>query len=72
MLFSINAALKTPKDKVTDIQNIRRNTECLKHLIRTAYELKIIKDSTYLAEAHLLQDISMMATGWYKSTQNHQ
>lgn len=70
LLFSINAALKNQNEKINDIQNIRRNIEALKHIIRLAHEISIIKDSTYLAQAHLLQDISMMATGWYKSTQN--
>ncbi len=49
------------------VQNIRRNSEVLKHLIRTEMEINIITEKTYLHQTKILENISMMATGWYKS-----
>ena len=73
LLASLSAALLSKQEKLPHIKLIRRNTEALKHLVRMEQDLAIIKDSTYLAQIHLLEDISMMATGWQRSlpsTQN--
>lgn len=71
LLLAIDAVLRPPQEKIALVQTIRRNTETLKHLIRTEQELGIIKESTYLYQTTMLENISMMATGWYKSlTQN--
>lgn len=70
-MLSVDALLLPPQEKVSLVQNIRRNTEVLKHLIRTEQEIGVIKESTYLYQVKVLESISMMATGWYKSlTQN--
>lgn len=72
LTLAIDAALRSRPDKVSILQELRRNTELLKHLIRTEYELKIIRESTYLNQTQMLVNISMMATAWYKSVaQNH-
>ena len=66
---SIESALSPKNNKTELIGNLRRDIETLKHLIRLENELGIIKEKTYLSLSHLLQDISMMATGWHKFSQ---
>jgi hypothetical protein len=66
---SIDSALSSKNSKIELLGKLRRDIETLKHLIRLEYELNIIKEKTYLSLAHILQDISMMATGWHKSVQ---
>ena len=66
---AIDSALSSKDTKILLLRKLRRDIETLKHLIRMEYELNIIKEKTYLSLAHMLQDISMMATGWYKSVQ---
>jgi hypothetical protein len=66
---SIESALSSRNNKAPLLGKLRRDIEILKHLVRMEYELNIIKDKTYLSLAHMLQDISMMATGWHKSVQ---
>lgn len=70
-MLAVDATLRPPQEKIPFVQTIRRNSEVLKHLIRTEQELKLITEKTYLYQIKLLESISMMATGWYKSlTQN--
>ena len=66
---SIESALSSRNSKAELLGKLRKDIETLKHLVRMEYELNIIKEKTYLSLAHILQDISMMATGWYKSVQ---
>lgn len=66
---AIDSALSSKDTKALLLGKLRRDIETLKHLIRMEYELNIIKEKTYLSLAHILQDISMMATGWHKSVQ---
>jgi len=66
---SIDSALSPKEDKIMKLGKLRREIETLKHLIRLEYELKIIKEKTYIYIAEILQKISMMATGWHKSIQ---
>jgi hypothetical protein len=49
------------------LSQARRDIEVLKHLIRLEYELNIIKEKSYIAMSHMLENISMMTTGWIKS-----
>ena len=65
----IDAALRPKNEKVVLLSQARRDIETLKHLVRMEHELGIIKEKTYLNISSLLQDISMMATGWQKSLQ---
>lgn len=65
----VDASLRSKQDKIPYLVKARRDIEVLKHLVRMEYELEIITEKTYLASAHILQDISMMATGWQKSLQ---
>lgn len=66
---SILSALSSRNDKSFLLLKLRKEIEALKHLIRLEYELNIIKEKTYIYISQLLQNISMMATGWYKSLQ---
>ena len=66
---SIDSALRSKSEKLEILCALRRDIETLKHLIRLEYELKIIKEKTYIYIAEILQNISMMATGWHKSVQ---
>ncbi len=67
--LSIDCALRPKQEKSHLVATLRIEIETLKHLIRMENELGIIKEKTYLTIAGLLQDISMMATGWHKSLQ---
>ncbi len=75
-MLTIDATLRPPHEKSAIVQTVRRNTETVKHLIRAEYELAIISEKTYMHQIRLIEKVSMMATGWYKSiinkTQNHQ
>ncbi len=66
---TIDASLRSKQDKIPYLAQVRRDIEVLKHLVRIEYELGVIKEKTYLVLAHILQDISMMATGWQKSVE---
>lgn len=66
---SIESAISSRNSKAESLGKLRKDIETLKHLVRMEYELNIIKEKTYLSLAHILQDISMMATGWHKSVQ---
>lgn len=66
---AIESALSSRNSKAELLGKLRKEIETLKHLIRMEYELNIIKEKTYISLAHILQDISMMATGWHKSIQ---
>ena len=63
----IDSALRTRQDKLATLAQARRDIEVLKHLIRLEYELGIIKEKSYIHMAQMLENISMMTTGWIKS-----
>lgn len=63
----IDSALQSRQNKLEVLSKARRNIEVLKHLIRIEYELNIIKEKQYIILAQMLENISMMATGWIKS-----
>jgi len=63
----IDAAFRKKQEKIPPLCQARRDIETLKHLIRLEYELGIVKEKHYIILAELLENISMMATGWKKS-----
>ena len=63
----IDSALRSRQDKIQTLNQARRDIEVLKHLIRLEYELNIIKEKQYIILAQMLENISMMTTGWIKS-----
>ncbi len=65
---SISAALIPRGEKSIILQKIRRDIETAKHLIRLECEVKIISEKEYIYISRSLEDISMMANGWLKST----
>lgn len=66
---SIESAFSSRNSKAELLGKLRKDIETLKHLVRMEYELNIIKEKTYISLARILQDISMMVTGWHKSIQ---
>jgi len=66
---SIVSALSPKNEKNLLLLKLRKEIETLKHLVRVEYELNIIKEKTYIHISQILQNISMMATGWHKSVQ---
>lgn len=67
--LTIDASLRSKQEKIPYLMTSRREIEILKHLIRMEYEIGIINEKSYILIASLLQNISMMATGWQKSLQ---
>lgn len=67
LTLSIDSALRNRQNKLETLNQSRRNTEVLKHLIRLEYELGIIKEKQYIILVNMLENISMMTTGWIKS-----
>lgn len=67
MSFLIDSALRSRLDKAQTLNQARRDIEVLKHLVRLEYELNIIKEKSYISMSHILENISMMTTGWIKS-----
>jgi len=63
----IDSALRHKQEKMQILNQARRDIETLKHLIRLEYELNIIKERQYIILAQILENISMMTTGWIKS-----
>lgn len=63
----IDSALRNRQEKIETLNQARRDIETLKHLIRMEYELCIIKEKQYIILANMLENISMMTTGWIKS-----
>jgi len=63
----IDSALRSRQNKQETLNQARRDIEVLKHLIRLEYELGIIKEKSYINLASMLENISMMTTGWIKS-----
>jgi len=63
----IDSALRSKQNKQETLNQARRDIEILKHLIRLEYELDIIKEKSYINLASMLENISMMTTGWLKS-----
>ena len=66
--LGIKASLETKVEKQEAIRKIRINAETLKYLIRTEFELKIIKEMQYLTLQEKLQEISKEAVGWERYT----
>lgn len=64
---SIEAALISRDKKSSVLQQMRRNTEVVKHLVRLEHEMKIITEKEYTNVVRGLEDVSMMANGWLKS-----
>lgn len=48
------------------LKNARTKIEVLKHLIRTSYELRIIRDEKYFQISSEIIEISKMINGWIK------
>lgn len=67
MTLLIDSAFRSRSDKIHTLNQARRDIEILKHLIRLEYELNIIKEKSYIGMSHMLENISMMTTGWIKS-----
>jgi hypothetical protein len=66
LAFAIQAAL-VPKDKKAPyLQELRRDIEVMKYLIRLCMELGIIDTKKYWQLQKQLQEISKMAAGWLK------
>ncbi|MBU0611991.1 four helix bundle protein [Patescibacteria group bacterium] len=63
----IDSALRNRQSKQETLSQARRDIEILKHLIRLEYELGIIKEKSYINLSSMLENISMMTTGWIKS-----
>lgn len=63
----IDSALRSRQDKIQTLNQARRDIEVLKHLIRLEYELNIIQEKSYINLSAMLENISMMTTGWIKS-----
>jgi hypothetical protein len=72
LTFLIDSALEDRQNKLETLNKARRYIEISKHLIRLEYELSIIKEKQYIILAQMLENISMMTTGWTKflKTQN--
>jgi len=64
LTLAIEASLETKDRKLPLLKIARLKIEILKHLIRTANELKIFDDAVYLNLANDLQEISKMISGW--------
>ncbi|MFH1473231.1 MAG: four helix bundle protein [bacterium] len=62
--LSIESSLTKKADKWEIIRKIRIYVETLKYLIRTEFELNIIKREQYLSLEEKLQEISKEAVGW--------
>ena len=63
----IDSVQRRRQEKARTLNQDRRDSEVLKHLIRFEYELSIIKEKSYINMSHMLENISMMTTGWIKS-----
>ena len=62
--LGIEASLAKKIDKWETIRTIRVYVETLKYLIRTEFELNVIKRKQYLSLEEKLQEISKEAVGW--------
>ena len=64
--ISIEAALQSKNNKIEFLKKLHIKIEILKHLIRTCFEIHIIKDKPYFNLEITLQEVSKMASGWLK------
>jgi DNA polymerase III alpha subunit len=55
------------KDKKNSLQKARIALETIRHLLRLEHELQVINAQKYLDIVPVIEEISKMATGWYKS-----
>ena len=62
----ISAALQDRNNKINLLNSARIKIEVLKRIVRTAYELNIIKQNKYLELENDLIEISKMANGWIR------
>lgn len=66
MNLIISASLESRNSKLPLLNPARIKIEILKRLLRTAYELNIIKENKYIDFESDLQEISKMTNGWIK------
>jgi hypothetical protein len=66
----IEASFLAKPEKQKPLATVRVKIEILKHLVRLAWEQKIIESHKYLNLQAKLQEVSKMAAGWLKYTQN--
>ena len=64
--LSIEAAFRTPKEKLVPLKKLQILIETLKRFVRVAHEIGIYGETVYLATEKNLQEISRMTTGWIK------
>lgn len=69
--LSIRASLDLSSTKHNIVRELRIYIESLKYLIRTEFELKIIKENQYLSLQEKLQGISKEAAGWERYSDKH-
>jgi hypothetical protein len=65
----ITAAFTAPPEKQEMLAKARIHTEIIKRLIRSAHELRIIQEKTYISLQSSLQEISKMIYGWIRYLQ---
>ena len=68
LTLSIKASLENQTHKEEVIRELRIHIETLKHLVRTEFEVNIIKEMHYLSIQEKLQEISKEAVGWERYT----
>jgi hypothetical protein len=61
---AIAAAFAQKPEKIPILHNLRVKTEIVKHLVRNAFELNVIRRGAYFQTQEKLREISKMATGW--------
>ena len=69
LALAVTSAFQSKQIKLGTLDLLRVQIEVLKHLIRTEYELGVIKEKTYLHLAEPLVEISKMTNGWIAYTQ---
>ena len=69
--LAIESAFTSRTRKQKPLEKLRVHIEMLKHLIRTANEISVYSDKTYIHLQKQLQEISKMNAGWIKFIQQH-
>ena len=64
--YVIQACFSKKESKIESLEITRVLLEVLKHLIRTEYELHIIKENQYIQLESCAVEASKMANGWIK------
>lgn len=62
--LAVEAAFQSKQRKLFTLESLRVKIEVLKHLVRTEWELAVIKEQTYLQLSERLIEISKMTNGW--------